>query len=337
MRIPVAEEQFKPPSEREFASRYQTQHSNPFSQQVEQSSEADYIDILAGEQFKQKPFMYQPQHSVPFGRQEQSSDIDREKEKTEWDVGDIGDKLELVHLPDPDLDPESSPNSFRAASTPHIEEHLPRMIEPALYANSQNPPEFSPNNQSTAVDSGETHPVSSRTSDLGSLPVSSHAQPAGVDDKDHPDQGSLRADSGQTNPGSSRTSDLSNLAVSSQAQPVGRNKDRPDQGSSRADISLTASTANSDQHIRIPSAEKVPVERVMSINHDAEVALHLHQKCPVEMSYNCITKYFIRGETQLGKGGFGIVYEGIVAKLQFSCLFLSLVEGGGDVCLGCIK
>ena len=33
-------------------------------------------------------------------------------------------------------------------------------------------------------------------------------------------------------------------------------------------------------------------------------------KCPVEMSYKCIKKYFGIGTKELGRGGFGVVYEG---------------------------
>ena len=71
----------------------------------------------------------------------------------------------------------------------------------------------------------------------------------------------------------------------------------------------TADTS-SDQHKRIsqPPAEKVPVERVMSNDYHVEVAQHVN-KCPVEMNYNSISKYFSGGK-KLGEGGFGTVYEG---------------------------
>lgn len=61
-------------------------------------------------------------------------------------------------------------------------------------------------------------------------------------------------------------------------------------------------------------AEKVPVERVMSNDYHDEAAQHLN-KCPVEMNYNCISKYFNHSGKKLGKGGFGIVYEGKMVKL----------------------
>ena len=59
--------------------------------------------------------------------------------------------------------------------------------------------------------------------------------------------------------------------------------------------------------------EKIPVERVMSNDYHDEAAHHLN-KCPVEMNYNCISKYFNRGGKNLGKGGFGIVYKGKMVK-----------------------
>lgn len=68
-----------------------------------------------------------------------------------------------------------------------------------------------------------------------------------------------------------------------------------------------------DNNISQPCAEKVPVQRVMSNYYHDEAAQHLN-KCPVEMNYNCISKYFNRDGKNLGKGGFGIVYEGKMVK-----------------------
>ena len=75
---------------------------------------------------------------------------------------------------------------------------------------------------------------------------------------------------------------------------------------------------SSEQHKNIsqPCAEKVPVERVMSNYYHDEAAQHLN-KCPVEMNYNCISKYFNRDGKNLGKGGFGIVYEGKMVKYYY--------------------
>lgn len=72
---------------------------------------------------------------------------------------------------------------------------------------------------------------------------------------------------------------------------------------------------SSEQHRNIsqPCAEKVPVQRVMSNYYHDEAAQHLN-KCPVEMNYNCISKYFNHDGKSLGKGGFGIVYEGKMVK-----------------------
>ena len=67
----------------------------------------------------------------------------------------------------------------------------------------------------------------------------------------------------------------------------------------------------------------------MSVNYDTEVAAHLHQKCPVEMSYNCFKKYFSSENSKLlGKGGFGKVYEGTVTvSLLSKCVMVSVGDG----------
>ena len=72
----------------------------------------------------------------------------------------------------------------------------------------------------------------------------------------------------------------------------------------------------SDRHQRIsqPSAEKVPVERVMSNDDHDAAAQDVIKKCPVEMNYKSISKYFNSGGKNLGEGGFGIVYEGKTVK-----------------------
>lgn len=116
----------------------------------------------------------------------------------------------------------------------------------------------------------------------------------------------------QSSPSSS-SSGQDNFSVNSQEkeaqdEALGRSRSWTDGGS-------TANTS-SDQHQRIsqPCAEKVSVERLMSNDFDVEDAQHLHHKCPVEMSYKCISRYFNSGGKNLGKGGFGIVYEGTVVK-----------------------
>ena len=66
----------------------------------------------------------------------------------------------------------------------------------------------------------------------------------------------------------------------------------------------------------------------MSVNYDTEVAAHLHQKCPVEMSYNCFKKYFSSNSKPLGEGGFGKVYEGTVTvSLLSKCVMVSVGDG----------
>ena len=94
------------------------------------------------------------------------------------------------------------------------------------------------------------------------------------------------------------------------------NTGRNHRGRSWIDGGVIADT-RSDQHKRIsqPSAEKVPVERVMSNDYHDVPAQHLNTcKCPIEMNYNSISKYFKSGGKNLGKGGFGIVYEGKMVK-----------------------
>ena len=88
------------------------------------------------------------------------------------------------------------------------------------------------------------------------------------------------------------------------------------------------STTGSSQVTRSSSSEKVPVERAVSVNYDTEVAAHLHQKCPVEMSYNCFKKYFSSNSKPLGEGGFGKVYEGTVTvSLLSKCVMVSVGDG----------
>ena len=72
-----------------------------------------------------------------------------------------------------------------------------------------------------------------------------------------------------------------------------------------------ATNTSFGEHSTIPgSQEKVPVERCISTDfHDAGLQC-VHQKCPIEMNYNTIKRYFHHGAKELGKGGFGVVYEG---------------------------
>ena len=94
-------------------------------------------------------------------------------------------------------------------------------------------------------------------------------------------------------------------------------------GSTRRGTSLTdgaIADTRSDRHQRIsqPSAEKFPVVRVMSNDSHDAAAQHIINKCPVEMNYNSISKYFNSGGKNLGEGGFGIVYEGKMIKYIYT-------------------
>ena len=73
------------------------------------------------------------------------------------------------------------------------------------------------------------------------------------------------------------------------------------------------------------SSENVLDEGAVSVNYNTEVPAHFHLKCPVEMSYNCVTEYFTHeNSTQLGAGGFGKVYEGTVTvSLLSRCVMVS--------------
>ena len=105
------------------------------------------------------------------------------------------------------------------------------------------------------------------------------------------------------------------------------NTDRPPHRGSWSWTDGASADTSSDRHQinSQPSAGKVPVERVMSHDYHVEVAQHLINKCPVEMNYNSISKYFKSGGKNLGQGGFGIVYEGtiMVKYLEKSCACIS--------------
>ena len=74
-----------------------------------------------------------------------------------------------------------------------------------------------------------------------------------------------------------------------------------------------ASTSGSSQITRSSSSENVQGGRAVSVNYNTEVPANFHLKCPVEMSYNCVTKYFSHeNSTQLRAGGFGKVHKGTV-------------------------
>lgn len=55
-----------------------------------------------------------------------------------------------------------------------------------------------------------------------------------------------------------------------------------------------------------PVAPSVPIENCTA----TDLSNTTNLKCPVEMSYKYIKKYFGIGTKELGRGGFGVVYEG---------------------------
>ena len=105
--------------------------------------------------------------------------------------------------------------------------------------------------------------------------------------------------------------------VESRNTVVPENKDQPDRGrqnvppgKQQSDLTMVG---RSGENLPFPwPQEKVPVERCISTDfYDA--GLYCSQKkCPVEMSYEDIKSY--RGAKELGKGGFGVVYEGTCTK-----------------------
>lgn len=99
---------------------------------------------------------------------------------------------------------------------------------------------------------------------------------------------------------------------------IPENKDQPDRGSQNVSPGKQrggiTTDARSGENPPFPWAEvKVPVERCISTDF-FDAGLHCSQKkCPLEMSYDCIKSH--RGVEELGRGGFGVVYEGIKSKI----------------------
>lgn len=359
-------EQQRPSSreEQEFPPYSQTLGGNPSGQQ-QPTSQPDYGGNIVVEQPKPPPgvyprvypLVYQTQHSVPFGQQEQPSDkiehcensqdpaeFPPNNQRTTVDPGSlmtlhlgnstISSNAQPVGVNDKDHPEQWSltvhPNDINVgASSTSGSGKLPGNNSVQLGKRDELD---SPNQGASDIHFGETNPGdhkeqgsstmhvaensfgSSNTSVLARpRPSSNQAQLGGKDDKGNPNQG------------------LS--STSSVAHDVGINdEDHPEQVSVRVDPTLMASTTGSSQITGSSSSEKVPVERAVSVNYDTEVAAHLHQKCPVEMSYNCFKKYFSSKNSLLGKGGFGKVYEGTVTvSLLSKCVMVSVGDGRGGM------
>ena len=234
------------------------------------------------EQFKtpseqDSAWKYQSQQSVPFGQQEQSSYVNKEEENAQWE-----EKIEPVQLPDP---LQSSPSSFSMINTQCKDEKV-KLVD------LSDPLHSSPSSSNAVMD---TQWKDDKPLGLADLPQSETNQ-------------GMSGDSGHNNFSvNSQEKEAENGALDSSDHPGGHGRSSTDGGS-------TANTSSGDQRISQPRAEKVPVERVMSNDIDVEDAQHLHHKCPVEMSYKCISRYFNSGGKNLGKGGFGTVYEGTLVK-----------------------
>ena len=361
-------EQQRPSSreEQEFPPYSQTLGGNPSGQQ-QPTSQPDYRYSIVVEQPKPPPgvyprvypLVYQTQHSVPFGQQEQPSDkiehcensqdpaeFPPNNQRTTVDPGSlmtlhlgnstISSNAQPVGVNDKDHPEQWSltvhPNDINVgASSTSGSGKLPGNNSVQLGKRDELD---SPNQGASDIHFGETNPGdhkeqgsstmhvaensfgSSNTSVLARpRPSSNQAQLGGKDDKGNPNQGLSSTNVVEIDPESSMGSVSDDLTVSSEAHDVG------------------TSTTGSSQVTRRSSSEKVPVERAVSVNYDTEVAAHLHQKCPVEMSYNCFTKYFSSKNSKiLGEGGFGKVYEGTVTvSLLSKCVMVSVGDGRGGM------
>lgn len=249
---------------------------------------------------------YQSQYSVPFGEQEQSSHVDKEEGVAQWEgqsspnsfstanrlwkEEQAHEKIEQIHLSD---HLQSSPNSFSTANRLWKEEQVHEKIEQLhLSDHLQSPPNSQSGIENTHYEEVLVHDKikPQNSSDLPQSSSNSMSIPMETS------QGTS-ADSGQGN---------AQNGASDDRDPVRR-------GRSWTDGAIADTSSDQHQRISQPCAEKVPVERVMSNDYHIEAAQHLH-KCPVEMNYNCISKYFNSGGKNLGEGGFGIVYEGTMVK-----------------------
>ena len=307
-------------------------------QHAHQYTQPDYGGNIVVEQPKPppegqpNPLVYQTQHSVPFGQQEQPSD-------------------KIEHCENSQDPAEFPPNNQRptvdlgSLMTLHLGNSTISSNAQPVGVNDKDHPE----QWSLTVHPNDINVGVSSTSGSGKLPGNNSVQLGRRDELDSPNQGASDIHFGETNPGdhkeqgsstmhvaensfgSSNTSVLARPRPSSnQAQLGGKDdKGNPNQGLS----STNCVEIHPDQITGSSSSEKVPVERAVSVNYDTEVAAHLHQKCPVEMSYNCFTKYFSSKNSKiLGEGGFGKVYEGTVTvSLLSKCVMVSVGDGRGGM------
>ena len=353
-------EQQRPSSreEREFPPYSQTLGGNPSGQQ-QPTSQPDSGGNIVVEQRKPppevqpNPLVYQTQRSVPFGQQEQSSDkithCENSQDPVEFPPSnqrttvDPGSPMTL-HLRNPTISSEVQPVGANDKDHP---EHCSLTVHPndinvgasstlgsgslpgSNHVQLRRRDELDSPNQGASdihfyetnlqdhIEQGSSTAYVAENS-LGQArlrPGSNQAQLGGKDDKGNPNQGLSSTNVVEIDPESSMGSVSDDLTVSSEAHDVG------------------TSTTGSSQVTRSSSSEKVPVERAVSVNYDTEVAAHLHQKCPVEMSYNCFTKYFSSKNSKiLGEGGFGKVYEGTVTvSLLSKCVMVSVGDGRGGM------
>ena len=277
------------------------QHSRFFTRDSQPSYPTQHLSVPTEDQFKipserESAWKYQSQYSVPFGQQEQSSEVHKDEENTQWK----DDKVELVHLPDP---LQSTPSSYDLMNTQWAEQKLNDKIKEV---NLSDPPQSSPGSfsmENMGEDiAGHDKIKPGNSSDLPHFSSNSSRTAMEI-------SGGTSEDKGQDNfSANGQEKEAQNETLDNSDHTVGRVRSR-----SQTDGGSTANRSPVHRNSQ-PCTEKVPVERVMSNDYDVEDAQHLHHKCPVEMSYKCISRYFNSGGKNLGKGGFGTVYEGTVVK-----------------------
>ena len=334
----IVVEQPKPPPEvQPNPLGYQTQHSVPFGQQEQPSDKIEHCEN------SQDPAEFPPNNqrtTVDLGSLMTlhlgNSTISSNAQPVGVNDKDHPEQLSLtVHPNDINVGVSSTSGSGKLPGNNSVqlgrrdELDSPNQGASDIHFGETNPGDHKEQGSST-MHVAENSFGSSNTSVLARLrPSSNQAQLGGKDDKDNPNQGLSSTNCVEIHPESSMGSVSDDLTVSSVAHDVGINdKDHPEQVSVRVDPTLMASTTGSSQITGSSSSEKVPVERAVSVNYDTEVAAHLHQKCPVEMSYNCFKKYFNSKNSLLGKGGFGKVYEGTVTvSLLSKCVMVSVGDG----------
>ena len=171
-------------------------------------------------------------------------------------------------------------------------------------------PQYSTGNNPIPQDStGSHHPLpqdSTGNYSIPQVPTGNHPVPPYCSRNDNIPFGQQVTE--KVEPLNNQDTKVPNRAVESRDQPDKGSQNNP---SVRPMISTSTTSDTSSSQLRtFVEQEKVPVERCMSTDFSNTSSQCFHQKCPVEMSYDCIREYFQHSARELGKGGFGVVYEG---------------------------